>query len=220
MATNDRALVSMAEQFNGLPMDDLIGGPLMAVAEANSHMAGSQVRFLLDLCFFHEKDSETNREIYRPIMIEMELVRGVLVPQDPESEAPHQAEIKEVHTKFNLPLITIIPINSLAVDEASISFDMEVKSSYSDVQTEETEESLGASSSFEAKVGYGPFSAKITGSVAYDSKSSSAREQHYEKSNSAQYSVQVHAAQLPMPEGVKSIIETFTKSITPLEMPA
>ena len=43
---------------------------------------------------------------------------------------------------------------------------------------------------------------------------------HYEKSNSAKYTVNVHAGQLPVPKGVNTIIEAFTQAIQPIEMPA
>ena len=45
------ALVSMAQQFTGLPMRSLIGGPLTAAAQANSMMAVTQTKFMLNTCF-------------------------------------------------------------------------------------------------------------------------------------------------------------------------
>ena len=49
--TQGPALASMAQQFSGLPMGDLIGAPLMAAADANHKMAMTQVKFMLDTCF-------------------------------------------------------------------------------------------------------------------------------------------------------------------------
>ncbi|WP_214020129.1 DUF2589 domain-containing protein [Methanoculleus sp.] len=40
------SLSDMASQFNGLPMEDLIGGPLSAVVRAQQRMAASQFDFL------------------------------------------------------------------------------------------------------------------------------------------------------------------------------
>lgn len=48
---------SIAQQFTGLPMSDLIGGPLMAVSEANGNMAKKQTQFLFDTCFKASKDT-------------------------------------------------------------------------------------------------------------------------------------------------------------------
>ncbi|MBD3666585.1 MAG: DUF2589 domain-containing protein [Kangiella sp.] len=207
----------MAEQFTGLPMGDLIGAPLLAAAKANSAMAATQTKFLLDTCFAKET-TDDGKDHYQPVLIKMTLSRGVLVPVDP-SQPDQEPTISEVKTTFDLPLLTILPLNSLAVDDVSIGFDMEVKSSFSETTNEKTEEALSAQSSFSAKVGYGVFSAEVSGSVSYDSASSSSRDTHYEKSNSAQYSVKVHAGQIPLPQGVTTIIQAFTNSISPIEMP-
>lgn len=210
-------LVSMAEQFTGLPMGDLIGAPLLAAAKANSAMAATQTKFLLDTCFAKET-TDDGKDHYQPVLIKMTLSRGVLVPVDP-TQPDQEPTISEVKTTFDLPLLTILPLNSLAVDDVSIGFDMEVKSSFSESTNDKTEQALSAESSFTAKVGYGVFSAEVTGSVSYDSSSSSSRDTHYEKSNSAQYSVKVHAGQIPLPQGVTTIIQAFTNSISPIEMP-
>lgn len=209
-------LVSLAEQFTGLPMQDLIGGPLLAAAQANNMMAATQTKFLLDTAFAYDKTKNT----YSPVIISMNLIRSALVAGTPTEQDPApEPKIVQYETTFELPLLTILPLNSLAVDNVDITFDMEVKSSYSEATSEAAETALAAESSFSAKYGFGLFSAAVTGSVSYDSKTSSSRDTHYEKSNSASYSVKVHAGQLPLPQGVTTIIQAFTNAITPLEMP-
>ena len=42
MVRTEKELLSMAQQFTGLPMEDLIGGPLNASAKANAAMALTQ----------------------------------------------------------------------------------------------------------------------------------------------------------------------------------
>lgn len=224
----NQPLVSMAQQFTGLPMNSLIGGPLNAAATANSAMALSQTKFMLDTCFQRipitpsgtttttttgsggGADQQYN---YTPIMINMTLKRGVLTP------TPSGTAIQEVDTTFNLPLLTIVPINSLAVDEVDITFEMEVKSSFSDEQTQEQKTQIKAEASFEAKAGWGPLSVSIKGSASYDHQDSSTHSTHYQKSNSAKYTVKVHAGQLPLPKGVNTIIEAYTNAIQPITMP-
>jgi uncharacterized protein DUF2589 len=221
MADSDsNALVSMADQFTGLPMQALIGGPLNAAAEANAMMAMTQTKFILDTAFAREKSGEAGKpDVYKPVMIKMTLLRGLLDAGDPDATPPVDPSFKEFETTFDLPLLTIIPLNSLAVDDVKISFDMEVKSSFADSKSAKTEEKLSTQSSFEAKIGYGCFSATIKGSASYDRQNSNSEEQHYEKSNAAKYSVSVHAGQLPLPEGVKTIITAFSSSISPITMP-
>lgn len=218
----DNALVSMAQQFTGLPMDSLIGGPLNAAANANAAMAVTQTKFMLDTCFTKTEipNSTPVAYNYAPIMIKMSITRGVIQPQNAASGGTVPAPIiQPVTTQFDLPLLTIIPINSLGVDNVDVTFEMEVKSSYSDEQTDTTEKNIQASASFEVKVGWGPVSATIKGSASYDQKDSSTHSTHYQKSNSAKYTVAVHAGQLPVPKGVNTIIEAYTNAIQPITLP-
>lgn len=219
----DKDLVSMTQQFSGLPMEDLIGGPLNAAAKANAAMAMTQTRFLMDTCFAKtEIKAKTEKEpaqySYKPIMIEMSLERGVLAKKGVGNDS--ELEIKTVVTKFNLPLITILPINSLGVNNVDIAFEMEVKSSYSETEHESHEKESKGEGSFEAKLGWGPLSVSIKGSASYSSQDSSTHDTHYEKSNSAKYSVKVQAGQLPVPKGVNTIIEAFTQAIQSIEIPS
>jgi hypothetical protein len=217
-------LVSMAQSFTGLPMDSLIGGPLNAAATANAAMALTQTKFMLDTCFNIVKgDGKTTADNYTPIMINMSLTRGVMEPavMSPDgTSVTTPAKITTLVTAFNLPLLTIIPLNSLAVDTVDIGFEMEVKSSYSEDTAQSKSTEIKAETSFEAKIGWGPVSVTVKGSASYDSKDSSTHNTHYEKSNSAKYTVNVHAGQLPLPKGVNIIIEAFAQSISPLTMPA
>ena len=216
-------LVSMAQSFTGLPMDSLIGGPLNAAATANAAMALTQTKFMLDTCFNIVKgDGKTTSDNYTPIMINMSLTRGVMEPavMSPDGKTvTTPAKITTLVTAFNLPLLTIIPLNSLAVDTVDIGFEMEVKSSYSEDTAQSKSTEIKAETSFEAKIGWGPVSVTVKGSASYDSKDSSTHNTHYEKSNSAKYTVNVHAGQLPLPKGVNIIIEAFAQSISPLTMP-
>lgn len=246
----DSALLSMAQQFSGLPMEALIGGPLNAAANANAAMAVTQTKFLLDTCFTKIEVPEQpevkgqaadptatppkpeiiatpaipKHDEYRPIMITMSLSRPVITPgtkgnpDNPTETPPTPANIQNITTQFNLPMLTIIPINSLAVETVDINFEMEVKSSFSEEKSETSEKEIKAEASFEAKVGYGPFSASVKGSASYDSKDSATHNTHYEKSNSAKYTVNVHAGQLPVPKGVNTIIEAFTQAIQPITL--
>jgi hypothetical protein len=247
-------LLSMAQEFSGLPMDALIGGPLNAAATANAAMAMTQTKFMLDTCFTKitvplaaadpgtlasapgvtpivlEKPGHPEipaHDQYSPIMIVMSLTRGVITPGTkalpPVSPATTGTPatptiIQNMTTTFNLPLLTIVPLNSLAVQTIDITFEMEVKSSFAETQTEAKSTELKGETSFEAKLGWGPLSVTVTGSASYDSKDSSTHDTHYEKSNSAKYTVNVHAGQLPLPKGVNTIIEAFAQSIQPITL--
>lgn len=210
MPDNNRALVSMAQQFSGLPIKSLISAPLLAGAEANSKMAITQTQFLLSTCFNVTGDGSARN--YDPVMINMTLTRSV-VNADGSAGTP-------VQTRFDLPLMTIMPLNSLAVDDVTVKFEMEVKSSFSNDKETSTESESAAEGSFSAKIGYGCFSAEVSGSVSASSKSASSEKSHYEKSNSARYEINAHAGQLPLPEGVTTIIQAFSQCIAPIQLKA
>ncbi len=251
-------LLSMSQQFSGLPMDSLIGGPLNAAASANGTMAANQVKFMLDTCFTKivvpavvanptatpPVAAQNEYSNYAPIMINMSLTRQVITPVSASASKAYvdsvtahtngllanppvtvailpepKADIQNITTAFNLPLLTIIPLNSLAVQTVNINFEMEVKSSYGEDHSNESSKSMAAEASFEAKINYGIFSASVKGSASTKSEDKTSESSHYEKSNSAKYTVAVTAGQIPLPEGVKTIIDAFAGAIIPVTMP-
>lgn len=215
------ALVSMAQQFTGLPMRSLIGGPLNAAAQANSMMAVTQTKFMLDTCFSKTTvKGADGKDVdgLSPIMVTMEITRGVITEQAAQDGKPAAPDITNVTTRFDLPLLTIVPLNSLGVDSVQVDFDMEVKSSYSDESSQSSSENTQAQASFDAKLGEGWWSVEVKGSVSHDSQSSSSTKSSYQKSNNAKYTVSVHAGQLQLPEGVTTIIQAFTNSISPISL--
>ena len=255
----EKALLSMASEFTGLPMNALIGGPLNAAVKANCAMALMQTKFMLDNCFTLVQvpatpavtgqpaviDAATGvvttpetfttpaipaHNSYLPIMVTMSLTRSVItdaqkaIPANTATGTTAVAAvpttIQNMTTAFSIPLLTIIPINSLAVQTVNINFEMEVKSSFAEDTSEKKEKEMKAEVSFEAKASFGPFSVDIKGSASYDQKDSSTHDTHYQKSNSAKYTVGVTAGQLPMPPGVQIIIQAFANSISPIEVKA
>ena len=102
----DTNLLSMSQQFSGLPMESLIGGPLNAAAKANSAMALTQTMFMLDTCFKKKKiGGSENLPVYNyePIMIDMVLTRSVITQGMDTTKGIPQAS-----TKFTLPLCQLI----------------------------------------------------------------------------------------------------------------
>jgi hypothetical protein len=210
MADQNKKLVSMARQFSGLPMKELLGAPLVAAAQANNMMAMTQTKFLLDTCFSLSK--KAGKDVYQPIMINMTLTRPV-ISADGTAQAPMESD-------FNLPLLTIIPLNSLAVDEVNVNFEMEVKSSFANDKTSETSKENKDENSISKKINDSTISAELSGVVAASESENSTEKSTYKKSNSAKYSISTHAAQIPLPVGVTTIIETFSQAIAPVMLKA
>ncbi|BFM48709.1 DUF2589 domain-containing protein [Marinomonas sp. THO17] len=197
-------LASMAQQFSGLPMKSLLGAPLKAATDANGMMARTQTQFMLSTCFDKKED------VLEPIMVSFNITRSIVKADGTEATPPTAT------VKFTLPLLTLIPLNSLAVDDVKVHFEMEVKSSTSKDNESSQEQETAAKADITAKYNAGLFSVEVHGSVSHNSKSSSSQKEHYEASNQAKYEVDVHAGQLPLPTGVTTIINAFTKNIDPI----
>ncbi|MFT4723961.1 MAG: hypothetical protein ACI9YP_000357 [Colwellia sp.] len=210
MVDQNKKLVSMAKQFSGLPMKELIGAPLVAAAQANNMMAVTQTKFLLETCFVLKKQGE--KEIYKPIMINMTLTRPVINSDGSKADS--------VETDFNLPLLTIIPLNSLAVDEVNVSFEMEVKSSFATNKSADSARENKDVNSISQKILDNHLSVELSGAVAASEKSNSNDSSSFKKSNSAKYEINAHAGQIPLPIGVLTIIDTFSKSMAPIQLKA
>jgi hypothetical protein len=214
---NQPELISMAQQFTGLPMKDLIGAPLLASADANHQMALTQVEYLMSTCF--KKVTSGKTVTYEPVMIEMILKRGVITPGNATATPPVDTKITTVTSTIELPILTILPLNSLAVDNVSINFVMEVSSSYTEEHTKEEQEHSKEEGSLDAKFGNLLWNVELKGSVSHDQSKTSTDSSHYEKKNHATYTVDVHAGQLPLPPGVGIIIQAYANNISPIQMP-
>ena len=169
-----------------LDIQSLISAPLIAAATANSMMAREQAKFILDFCF------SKNGSNYKPVMIKMTMTNSSMEPSDTLGAPP---KLRTVTTAFNLPLLTIIPLNSLAVTKATVQFEMEMTN-----QVSETVETKSSSKSN---------APKLMGRISYDSSErvnrSGSRDQ--KGSNSSSLKVNINAEQLPIPTGMATIIE-------------
>lgn len=191
-----QALNPLPKQFSGLPLKALIGAPLKAVTDANAMISRSQTQFILDTCFEKIEDRET----FKPIMITFELERSII-------DANGELEKEPVKMQFKLPLLTLIPINSLAVETLKVSFEMEVKSTTeSRSNSQEKEKSLSNN-----KINADDDS-EIYGYLAKTTKSDSKNQ----ASSVARYEIEMKAGQLPLSKGLTAIIDIFSKNMIPI----
>ncbi|WP_379963277.1 DUF2589 domain-containing protein [Epilithonimonas sp. UC225_85] len=105
--------MSDQEQYNhkAALIEDLLAAPFIAAANANSKMAQEQVKFLMETCFDAKDDS------FSPKMVSLTIRKNSKSETEPDELI-----------SFELPLITIIPFNSLCVKDINVKFDMEIVS--------------------------------------------------------------------------------------------
>lgn len=188
-------LVKMGDQFSGLDMSSLIGGPLKAACDAQTMLASATANFIENVGM--ETDSTTKKKTIRTT--KFSFTRTTV---DEKSGAPKTEEVE-----MNVPLLSIINIPALQVDNVDVKFDMEVKSAVSSESKSAKEGQIDA----EAGLAVGPFhmDVKIKGSVS--SQESNTRS----SDNSAKYHVEVHAAQAKEPEGLARMMDVLATACTP-----
>ncbi|MCH5255305.1 MAG: DUF2589 domain-containing protein, partial [Lachnospiraceae bacterium] len=105
--------------------------------------------------------------------------------------------------KVDVPMLAIVPIPNLQIDEVNILFDMEVK------QSEKSESSTDLSASLTGSVNLGIVKVSVSGSVS--SHSSNTRS----SDNSAKYHVDVRATNHGMPEGLARVLDMMAANVAP-----
>ena len=167
------ALVKMAEEFGGLPMESLIGGPLQAACDAQTMLAGATARFIEEVGLVKEGDKQVVRTV------------GFSFTRSANGDDGNGPASEKV--EMNIPLLAMVKVPSLSIDLVDITFDMEVKSSETQSEIDDKKGELEA----EMGLQIGPFSmkAKVKGSI------SSHKENTRKSDNSAKYHVQVRPRQ-------------------------
>ena len=188
-------LVKMSDQFGGLPMDQLIGGPLKAACSAQTLLAKASSDFIKDVGL--NSDASGNMAA-RTVDFSF---------NTPVQGADGTTSMEKVD--LQVPLLAIINTPSLSVKEAEVRFTMEVKSSTSAKTTSDTKAELTA----HAKYNAGLFSCDVTvhGSVANHSENSR------KSDNSAKYDVKVVARDDGPPEGLMKVLDMLNDAIAPTQ---
>ncbi|MFY9093789.1 DUF2589 domain-containing protein, partial [Aliarcobacter butzleri] len=108
----------ITNQFTGLPMDSLIGAPLLAACDAQLKLANSTATFI-NTVGFEDKDKSKVRTI------DFKYQNKTPKYDDKGKVIGYESTDMVVQT----PLLSIVKIPSLSITDLNITFDMEVKTS-------------------------------------------------------------------------------------------
>jgi hypothetical protein len=193
---------TMGDQFRGLPIGDLIGAPLTAACDAQVRLANATADFIKVVGFLPPTGDGGD-----PAGVGG--VRNVMFRFDrPSQSVPAEAGENPMETvEMEVPLLAVVKVPNLSINKVDISFDMEVKSASQSRDSTDKQAAMSA----EARLGWGPFSAKlnISGSIATHKENTRSTDQ------SAKYSVQLHAADDGMPEGLARVMGMIAQSVAP-----
>lgn len=204
----DANLVNISNQFTGLPMESLIGGPLKAACSAQVMLANATTEFINRVGFdIVGTEGEKNKKAVARL-VSFSFTRNA--PETAKEDGQERKAGTET-VEISVPVLSIVKIPTLFIDKVDITFDMEVKSSSSSSKSTDMEASLAA----HAKVGVGCFSldVDIKGSVASHEANTRSSD------NSAKYHVAVSASQGEPPEGLSRVLDILSTAIVPKVTP-
>lgn len=176
--------MAIAEQFTGLPMEQLIGAPLRAAADASLQLAESTAEFIGKVGFDGKGKVRTAAFGYQRCS-----------PNEDGTSSLEQMQVE-------IPLLAVVPVPNLQVDQVNLLFDIEVK------QSERRESSMELSAGASGKLG--ALKVGITGSVSAHQTNTRSTD------NSAKYHVDIRAANHGTPEGLARVLDMIAANMTPL----
>lgn len=178
--------MAIAEQFAGLQMEQLIGAPLRAAADASTQLANSTADFINRVGFDGDGKVRTVAFGYQRRSLN----------EDGTSNLDEM--------KVAVPMLAIVPIPNLQIDEVNVLFDMEVK------QSERQESARDMNAGMTGSVNLGIVKVSVTGSVsAHQSNTRSS-------DNSAKYHVDVRATNHGTPEGLARVLDMMAANVAPM----
>jgi len=197
-------LIDMASQFKGLPMSDLIGGPLTAACDAQVKLANATAEFIKYIGFLPPPASDPNG-VGATRTAHFAFTRPIADPND-------ASKTIEENVSLDVPLLAIVKVPALSITKVDITFDMEVKSSFASKDSTDASAKMSA----DMKFGWGMFSATVhvEGSVATH------KENTRSSDNSAKYHVGVRAQENGLLEGLERVLDILQTSIQPRTAPA
>ncbi|MNK18858.1 hypothetical protein D3C87_370720 [compost metagenome] len=194
-------------------IESIISAPFIAISKANTMMLSGQARFILDYCFVKEKkDGEApelsdfdENAIYKPVMINLLMQKSVVKQVDNPETGEWKEIIETSKAIISVPLLSIIPINSIAIDKVKVDFNLDITSI-----TSYNNQSNGI---IERK-------SQLNGKISSDRRSTGENGEKFESKNTSSrtLSVKIEAGALPLPLGILNILDLYSKNIHPTKI--
>jgi hypothetical protein len=205
----------IAQQFAGLPIEDLIVQPLVGMAKGQAQLNDVTWKYISDVAFEDVMNETTGSDgkgtgKFTPSgkkktrSLDIQLNRYVTNPDTGKQE------LQVINSL--VPMLPLVPLPSLAIKTADINFTMEVKT------TEMSKTSDDAEASIQASAEGGFWGMKY--SVAMQGKIATHKENTRSTDNSAKYEVKIHAEQMPVTEGMNKLNDMLNLMIEPSVQPS
>ena len=133
--------INMGDQFRGLPMGDLIGGPLMAACDAQIRLANATAQFIQQVGFVPPKGTRpadsTDALVFDSGTFDTRNVAFKFNRPQQNGVPDEHGNVPQETVELDVPLLAIVKIPSLGIETVDITFDMEVKNSERSSETED-----------------------------------------------------------------------------------
>lgn len=214
---------SPGQELSSIDFESMLGGPLVAVINAQAQAAMTTVNFIKEVGFKKPGeeaaggDTSTQEPIYVTFKYPKELSPYQLaVPADPgdpnaippRPARPAQPAVPAVYEtqKLQVPILTMLPIPFIRIDLTTIDFNAKINS----VEYRKTDTNLKIDAALEAKAGWLFGSAKLKVSTSFQ------RTTQQGNTVDRTYSMAVHikAVQDEMPAGMEKVLGILESAIT------
>jgi hypothetical protein len=199
-----------AQEISSIDFESMIGGPLIAVVNAQAQAAMSTVNFVKQVGFkpgvkegANDPTNPVTPGVGEPIYVTFRYHRQV--PGGESSDIPPKPlppEMQEM--ELSVPILTMTPVPFIRVADTKIEFKAKIDS----IERKQIDTSVNVAGELEAKIGWAFLSAHLKINASY--QRSTKEESQITRSYSMD--VNVHAVQDEMPGGLERILSILEAS--------
>ncbi|MGP8320809.1 MAG: DUF2589 domain-containing protein [Methanosarcinaceae archaeon] len=203
-------MVNPGQELSSIDFESMLGGPLIAVVNAQAQAALSSVNFIKSVGFKagtsgDPEEQNTGDPIYVTFKYSKEIApyqpAVLAVPAEgdnPAVPASDAVPAKFQDMKLEVPILTMLPIPFIRIDETTIDFNAKINT----MEYKKVDTSFKIDASLEAKARWGWGSAKLKVSTSYQ------RNTQQGSKVDRTYSMNVHikAVQDEMPAGMEKVL--------------
>lgn len=176
------------KELSSIDFASMIGGPLTAVVSAQTQAAKATVDFIKDVGFTKKEDGTQS-------------LNNVKFSYTKASTDENMRD----NVELVVPLLTLVPIPYIRVEETTIEFKAKINS----VSTHENSSSFGVNANLAVKHGWGLGSVKMNVNTSYQKQSKSGKQE----TKTYSMNVRVHAVQDEIPAGMEKVLNILEESI-------
>jgi hypothetical protein len=181
------------DNFKGIPIADLMSAPLIASCEAQTRICREVVTFVKSLI---KEDGSPQT---------LDFVISQILPNN-------SGELQKISSRVKAPILGLVPVPGLLIQDIEIEFTMEVHSTSSisndrDNKLDSNKKNNKNSSNSGLDEWLKDDNVQMTGVLSSNNKSNRSTD------NSAKYNIKILAKQYQMPEGMARVLDMMAHSI-------